>query len=131
VTAAAKNAARRKGVTTKMSKMTKTKLAEILRRRVNAEVEPGYNYCLMTLRCATSEVEELMTRLRQRKEGIEEAYKQRVLDAPEDWSLLPYVCVRLERGVWIPIPFQTELNTLSAVLVELLPDVEFSAPEWS
>lgn len=114
-----------------MSKLTTATLRDILRQRVDAEITPGYNYTLMTLRCAADHVQELMQRLRERKEGIEETYKQRAQDAPEDWSLLPYVCVPLERGVWVPIAFATRVNVLSDVLVELLPDVEFAAPHWS
>ena len=114
-----------------MSKLTTTKLSAILQERVRAEITPGYNYTLMTLRCAEKEVAVLVNLLRERKEGIEATYLQRVEDAPEGWSLLPYTCVPMEHGVWVPIKFETRVNVLSEVLAELLPDVEFAAPSWA
>ena len=112
--------------------MNNTQLLATLKEEGLAEaITPGYNYCLMSLHCKEAEVAEIVNLIRERKEGIEATYLQRASTVPEGWSLLPYACVGLQRCVWVPIPFKTELNTLSDVLVELLPDVEFNAPSWS
>jgi hypothetical protein len=64
-----------------------------------------------------------------KKSALEERYRQ--LSRSESWSLLDFVCVPFEDGVWVPIPWETSVNVFVDVVMKVcdLPDALFY-PHW-
>jgi len=120
-------------------RISKRQLLEVLAERVNVGViTKGYTYNLYTIRCKEIEVAEVVQQLREKKAEIERLYKERIVaffpscqSRADAFQLLNFVCIPLQRVVWVPIPHTTNLNVLSKIIRDLCPDLSCNLPVWS
>jgi hypothetical protein len=94
------------------------------------QVVDGYNYDVVSLHCQESDVLRLASAIRDRRQAIEDAYRSRT-DSNDGWSLLDLVCIPRIRCVYIPVPYDTRLNTVVDVLRDVLEGHKFTAPSWA
>ncbi len=91
--------------------------------------ESGYNYVAFSIGLPEGKVAETVALLRRKKAHVEREYRKAT---GERLALLPCVCLPRRRSVLVPTPFNTSLNVVSAIVLELPGiDAQANVPVWS
>lgn len=102
----------------------------LVREQWSADLEPGYNYTIFSVRHRQGATF-VASALRRQKTDVERLYRARS-GAGDGWRLLPMVCLQRRRSVLIPVPYETELNVLAGVIREVLARDRYDVkiPAW-
>ena len=93
------------------------------------KLQPGYNYVAISIGLPEAKVAETVALLRRKRARIEREYRKAT---GERLALLPCVCLPRRRSVLVPTPFNTRLNVVSAIVLELPGiDPQADVPTWS
>jgi hypothetical protein len=91
--------------------------------------ESGYNYLAFSVGLPEAKVAETVALLRRKKSHVEREYRKAT---GERLGLLPCVCLPRRRSVLVPTPFNSRLNVVSAIVLELPGiDPQAEVPVWS